>query len=82
MIYVIKKRVFQYSDYADVPEPKILGIVQHIDYPKELEEKMIEIAKNEGIEKVDNFGFCEWTKCYRIGDWTKVELFAELTRIL
>lgn len=82
MVYVIKKKVFQYSDYADQPEAKILGIVWHIDYPKELEEKMIEIAKKEGIEKVDNFGFCEWTKCYRIGDWKEAELFAELVKIL
>lgn len=82
MVYVIKKKVFQYSDHADQPEPKVLGIVWHIDSSKELEEKMIEIAKKEGVKKVDNFGFCEWSKCYRIGDWREVELFAELVRIL
>lgn len=82
MVYVIKKKVFQYSDYADQPEPKILGIVWHIDTRDELEEKMIEIAKKEGIEKVDNFGFCDHAKCFRIGDWKEAELFAELVRVL
>lgn len=36
MVYVIKKKVFQYSDYADQLEAKILGIVQHIDSTKEV----------------------------------------------
>lgn len=70
MVYIIKKRTFKHSEHTDQPEEEILGVAPHINSTKELEEKMIEIAKKEGIEKkVDNFGFCNYAKCFRIGDW-------------
>ena len=82
MVYIIKKRTSKPNESVDLQEEKILGIVRHIGSTEELKEKMLELAKKEGVKKVDNFGFCDWAKCFRLGDWKEVELYAELTKIL